>query len=170
MLGVEYLDVLRTTFDKNSGKDFLNEYYDDEGWWALAWIDAYDLTRNKDYLAMAESIFADMAGSWDDTCGGGIWWSKDRDYKNAIANGLYVELNAALLEYKLQTMPDAPPITVQWVQTNASDGGPRGAKGVAEAPNVATAAAIANALAKLTGAPLRKLPMTPERVRSALKT
>ncbi len=27
--------------------------------------------------------------------------------------------NAALLEYKLQTMPDAPPITVKWVQTNA---------------------------------------------------
>jgi CO/xanthine dehydrogenase Mo-binding subunit len=72
--------------------------------------------------------------------------------------------NAALLEYKLQTMPDAPPITVKWVQTNASDGGPRGSKGVAEAPNVATAAAIANALAKLTGAPLRQLPMTPERI------
>ena len=72
--------------------------------------------------------------------------------------------NAALLEYKLQTMPDAPPITVKWVQTNAPDGGPRGSKGVAEAPNVATAAAIANALYKLTGAPLRKLPMTPERI------
>jgi CO/xanthine dehydrogenase Mo-binding subunit len=72
--------------------------------------------------------------------------------------------NAALLEYKLQTMPDAPPIAVRWVQTNASDGGPRGSKGVAEAPNVATAAAIANALSKLTGGPLRQLPMTPERV------
>ena len=72
--------------------------------------------------------------------------------------------NAALLEYKLQTMPDAPPISVRWVQTNASDGGPRGSKGVAEAPNVATAAAIANALAKLTGGPLRQMPMTPERI------
>jgi len=72
--------------------------------------------------------------------------------------------NAALLEYKLQTMPDAPPITVKWVQTSAPDGGPRGSKGVAEAPNVATAAAIANALSKLTGAPLRRLPMTPERI------
>jgi CO/xanthine dehydrogenase Mo-binding subunit len=72
--------------------------------------------------------------------------------------------NAALLEYKLQTTPDAPPITVQWVQTNATDGGPRGSKGVAEAPNVATAAAIANALYKLTGSPLKQLPMTPERI------
>jgi CO/xanthine dehydrogenase Mo-binding subunit len=72
--------------------------------------------------------------------------------------------NAALLEYKLQTMADVPPISVTWVQTNAADGGPRGSKGVAEAPNVATAAAIANALAKLIGTPLRQLPMTPERV------
>jgi CO/xanthine dehydrogenase Mo-binding subunit len=74
------------------------------------------------------------------------------------------QLNAALLEYKLQTMPDAPPIAVRWVQTNATDGGPRGSKGVAEAPNVATAAAIANALYKLTGSPLKQLPMTPERI------
>ena len=72
--------------------------------------------------------------------------------------------NAALLEYKLQTMADVPPISVTWVQTNAADGGPRGSKGVAEAPNVATAAAIANALAKLIGTPLRQLPMTPERI------
>ena len=75
---------------------FLNKYLDDEGWWALAWIDAYDLTKNKDYLAMGESIFADMATEWDDTCGGGIWWSKDRKYKNAIANELFLSVAAHL--------------------------------------------------------------------------
>jgi predicted alpha-1,6-mannanase (GH76 family) len=95
----EYNSILATTFTvaqkKNQG--FLNKYYDDEGWWALAWIDAYDLTRNKAYLAMAESIFADMAASWDDTCGGGIWWSKDKDYKNAIANELFFSVAAHLV-------------------------------------------------------------------------
>jgi CO/xanthine dehydrogenase Mo-binding subunit len=72
--------------------------------------------------------------------------------------------NAALLDYKLQTCADAPPITVAFVQIYTPDAGPRGAKGLAEAPNVATAAAISNALAKLIGRPVRQLPMTPERV------
>ncbi len=75
---------------------FLNDYYDDEGWWALAWIDVFDLTGEPRYLAMARSIFADMAGGWDGTCGGGIWWSKDRTYKNAIANELFFSVAAHL--------------------------------------------------------------------------
>ncbi len=44
---------------------FINEFYDDEGWWALAWIDVYDLTHDEQYLGMAQSIFQDMAGGWD---------------------------------------------------------------------------------------------------------
>ena len=100
----EYNSVFANTFtaaqktgeDQKSRAGFLNKYLDDEGWWALAWIDAYDLTRNKDYLAMGESIFADMATEWDDTCGGGIWWSKDRKYKNAIANELFLSVAAHL--------------------------------------------------------------------------
>jgi CO/xanthine dehydrogenase Mo-binding subunit len=72
--------------------------------------------------------------------------------------------NAGLLEYKLQTCADAPPISTTFVQIPTPDAGPRGAKGLAEAPNVATAAAISNALAKIIGAPVRQLPMTAERI------
>ena len=75
---------------------FLNDYYDDEGWWALAWIDVYDLTHEKRYLEMAGSIFRDMTRGWDETCSGGIWWSKERKYKNAIANELFLSVAAHL--------------------------------------------------------------------------
>lgn len=39
---------------------FINEYYDDEGWWALAWIDVYQHTHDPRYLEAAEFIFRDM--------------------------------------------------------------------------------------------------------------
>ncbi|KAK0665710.1 family 76 putative glycoside hydrolase [Cercophora samala] len=75
---------------------FINEYYDDEGWWALAWIRSYDLTRSIEYLEMAESIFEDMHSGGDNICGGGIWWNKDKQYKAAIANELYLTVAASL--------------------------------------------------------------------------
>ncbi|MCO5051180.1 MAG: glycoside hydrolase family 76 protein [Verrucomicrobiae bacterium] len=94
--GAEYLEVLRATFDRNRTRDFLNEFYDDEGWWALAWVRAYDLTGERHYLRAAQTIFTDMASGWDDHCGGGVWWKKDRRYKNAIPNELFLLLAARL--------------------------------------------------------------------------
>lgn len=92
----QYDSVLAHSFKQHKFAGFLNDYYDDEGWWALAWVDAYDLTNNAEYLQMADSIFDDMVGGWDGTCGGGIWWSKERKYKNAIANELFLDVAAHL--------------------------------------------------------------------------
>jgi predicted alpha-1,6-mannanase (GH76 family) len=95
----DFLADLSETFRAHHGRDnFLNGYYDDEGWWALTWINAYDLTRNGAYLSQAKNIFADMTGGWDGACGGGIWWSKARHYKNAIANELFLQVAVALHE------------------------------------------------------------------------
>lgn len=71
--------------------------------------------------------------------------------------------NPMLLEYKLQTAADGPHLTVDFIEDYPGDG-PAGAKGLAEAPNVATAAAVSNALAKLVGRPVCQLPMTAERI------
>src|SRR5262249_34532330 len=92
----DYQPVVENTFDRNASRGFLNHYYDDEGWWALAWIDAYDWTGDPRYLDMARSIFDDMTTGWDTVCDGGIWWNKDRRYKNAIANELFLSVAAHL--------------------------------------------------------------------------
>lgn len=93
----EYVAEIDRTFAANVDKHFLiNKYYDDEGWWALAWIDAYDFTGNKRYLATAVMIFNDMTSGWDDTCGGGLWWTRDRNYKNAIPNELFLSVASRL--------------------------------------------------------------------------
>jgi predicted alpha-1,6-mannanase (GH76 family) len=94
----EFDSVFRNTLSaaQKTSPGFINRFYDDEGWWALAWIDEYDVTHDQQYLKTAESIFEDMAGGWSDTCSGGIWWSKDRKYKNAIANELFLSVAGAL--------------------------------------------------------------------------
>ena len=75
--------------------------------------------------------------------------------------------NPHLLDYKLATASDVPRIDVDWIENAAENGGPRGSKGVGEPPSVPTAGAIANAIAKVIGARVRDLPMTPERVWAA---
>lgn len=92
--------VLSNTFSAAQGTrhDFINDYFDDDSWWALAWIDAYDLTHQPAYLSMAETIFAtEVTDGWDTTtCGGGLWWSSAKKYKNAIANELFLSIAAEL--------------------------------------------------------------------------
>ena len=75
--------------------------------------------------------------------------------------------NPHLLDYKLVTASDAPRIDVAWIETPAQNGGPKGTKGVGEPPTVPTPGAIANAIARVIGARVRQLPMTPERVWAA---
>jgi len=95
----QFESVVARTYEANVRGGFLNQYYDDEGWWALAWIDAYDLTHNPAYLGTAATIFDDMTHGWDGTCGGGLWWSKRRHYKNAIANELFLSVAAHLADH-----------------------------------------------------------------------
>lgn len=74
-------DITSTVFNttltmaprSNNNNGFLNAYYDDELWWALAWIKVYDVTHDVKYLDTASSIFEDAKASWGTSPCGGLW-------------------------------------------------------------------------------------------------
>ncbi len=93
-------DIISNTYAKSGNqkgaKAWTNDYYDDEGWWAMAWIASYDLTKDIKYLNTAIDIFNDMNGGWNTPCNGGIWWDKQRTYIAAIANELFLTVAASI--------------------------------------------------------------------------
>ncbi|MGH3281245.1 MAG: glycoside hydrolase family 76 protein [Trebonia sp.] len=100
-----YLDVIENTFTRaqrgftrvqRRKPGFINDFFDDNLWWALAWVAACDLTGDERYRAAAQAIFAHSLTGWDDACGGGLWWNGKRTYKNAITNELFLTLAALL--------------------------------------------------------------------------
>jgi predicted alpha-1,6-mannanase (GH76 family) len=94
-----YVWVVENTFTKKklaARGDFINDFTDDTGWWALAWISAYDLTGDARYLQTAQRDVDFMWSNHDDVCGGGLWWTVNRKYKNAISNELFVQAAAEL--------------------------------------------------------------------------
>ncbi|KAJ6648380.1 Mannan endo-1,6-alpha-mannosidase DCW1 [Pseudolycoriella hygida] len=94
-----YSYAIDGTFENNKNAEdgnFTNFYIDDTLWWGLAWVGAYDVTGNEKYLEMAK-IDADYSYEYKDgICGGGLWWTVERGYKNAIPNELFIKLAAAL--------------------------------------------------------------------------
>lgn len=73
-------------------------YFDDALWWGLAWLRAFEVYGNVDYLDRSIGILDTVYRlAWESTfCGGGVWWSADRNYKNAITNELFAALSSKL--------------------------------------------------------------------------
>jgi hypothetical protein len=106
----DYRWIIDRTFEVNRGTfpagvrgtdpiegDFISRAIDDAGWWALAWIAAYDLTGLRKYLDTAVILGNYMHAHWDPrTCNGGVWWNREHTYKNSVTNLQYIRLTAAL--------------------------------------------------------------------------
>ena len=99
-LDASLLPLFANTFERaqtppSGSASFLNDFYDDEGWWALAWLRVYDRTKEQRYLQMAVAIFEDMVLGWGGPCGG-LWWNKEKKYTGAIENELLLAAAAQL--------------------------------------------------------------------------
>src|ERR1039457_3601075 len=86
-------------------------WFDDNGWWGLAFMNAYRATGTRRWLADAERALAYIAAVGWDNHTGGIWWNTGHPYKagEALASGtllaalLYRETHASvyLLEARM---------------------------------------------------------------------
>ena len=92
-------DIIANTYAKspnqNGYKNWHNEYYDDMGWWAMAWIASYDLTQEKKYLDTARDLFDAMSAGATTPCRG-IWWDEAHTSIATISNSLLLAVGAAL--------------------------------------------------------------------------
>jgi predicted alpha-1,6-mannanase (GH76 family) len=113
----QLLSMLTLTYELHGsgGAGFVNDYNDDEGWWALMFARASELAEIRGnstlaacFLNVSIYLWDDIAKSWNSSsaaCGGGVWWSKAKTYKNAIANELFFALSASIA----RTLPRQAP-------------------------------------------------------------
>jgi hypothetical protein len=56
-------------------------WFDDNGWWGLAFFNAYRATGTRRWLTDAQRALAYVAAAGWDPQGGGIWWDTEHPYK-----------------------------------------------------------------------------------------
>jgi CO/xanthine dehydrogenase Mo-binding subunit len=106
------------------------------------------------------SVEGQMQGGASQGLGIALW-------EELLFDGAGRLVNGDLLDYRLPTAADVPPIEAIIVEV-PSEEGPYGARIVGEPSIVATPAAVANAVADACGARVHELPLTPERILRAL--
>jgi CO/xanthine dehydrogenase Mo-binding subunit len=78
-------------------------------------------------------------------------------------------LNMGAVDYRILTHMDVPEVMISDSIENADGPGPFGIKGVSEGGLLATSPAVAAAVTDATGAVIRELPITPERIWHAMQ-
>ncbi|KAF7309996.1 Six-hairpin glycosidase [Mycena indigotica] len=93
------LALLQHNAGINQWASYVDGSWDDSLWIVLAlWkIADYKAARGRDNAAFIESgmtLYNMVQASWDNTCGGGVWWSSANGYKNSITNELFLLVSA----------------------------------------------------------------------------
>ncbi|WP_072038932.1 glycoside hydrolase family 76 protein [Flavihumibacter solisilvae] len=82
-----YMNDWFTGVKEKNGNTFLNEFYDDMEWNALAMLRAYNATSDAKFKSAVDEVWADIKTGWNTNMGGGISWRKAMPaYKNVPAN------------------------------------------------------------------------------------
>jgi uncharacterized protein YyaL (SSP411 family) len=69
-----------------SGPGGTDKYYDDNEWVVLAYIDAYEATKDEKFVALANATQKFALSGWDEQLGGGIYWSLKHKGKATCSN------------------------------------------------------------------------------------
>jgi predicted alpha-1,6-mannanase (GH76 family) len=113
MRAMEIAALARTVWWRNFGS-WINDYYDDIAWFGLAVQRAGPLAGRSGEPAVA-AITTRLRAGWSPAGGGGIWWRRGDNFKNAPANGPAailaartgdLEFAAALTDWIADTLVD----------------------------------------------------------------
>ncbi len=68
--------------DRTAGTE---TWFDDNGWWGIAFVNAYRATGSKRWLADAQRALSYVAAAGWDASTGGLWWNTEHPYKAGAA-------------------------------------------------------------------------------------
>ena len=114
--------VARGVYERN-GNSFINDYFDDMDWMALALIRYYDNTSDEFYLDQSKILFREVSEAWSGIAGGGVAWRrKSLNFKNTPSNAPAVILAVRLFERtKEQNYADWAYKIFTWLHNNLRD-------------------------------------------------
>ena len=98
---------------------------------------------------------------------GSVWMGMGQALSEETCHVEGLPLHASLLEYRVPTIAESPPIEVHIVESHDPNG-PFGAKEASEGALAGFPPALVNAVANAIGIDLDELPVTPDRVMAAL--
>jgi predicted alpha-1,6-mannanase (GH76 family) len=128
--------VARTVRLRNLGS-WTNDYYDDVAWFGLAVQRAGTLARRSARPALG-AVVLQLRTGWTTDGGGGIWWRRGDDFKNAPANGPaaillarggHVALAASIVDWMHETLLDPATGLIRDGVRLGPDGGVRAVEG-----------------------------------------
>ena len=109
-----YLTYINNWFDGvriKNGNTWINDYYDDMEWNALAMLRAFEITGDQKFKDAVDVLWEDIKTGWNDYAGGGLMWFKETpNGKNAISNS-----PASILASRLYQI-DQDPGDLEWAQ------------------------------------------------------